>query len=58
MFDRFRHQARDKGKKQSDAAEQKINDRTGGKYEQQTDDAQQRIEDAGGMRRERPPEEP
>lgn len=58
IFDRFKSQAQDKTKKQSDAAEQKLNERTGGKREQQIDDAQQRIEGAGGMRRERPPEEP
>lgn len=58
IFDRFKHQAQDKAKKQSDAAEQKTNDKTGGKYEQQIEGAQQRIEGAGGMRRERPPEEP
>ncbi|MDG9719123.1 Rv0909 family putative TA system antitoxin [Streptomyces sp. DH24] len=58
IFDRFKSQAQDKAKKQSDAAEQKTNERTGGKYEQQLDDAQQRLEDRGGMRRERPPEEP
>ena len=57
IFDRFKGQAQDKGKKQSDAAEQKANERTGGKYEQQIDDAQQRMEGAGGMRREQPPEE-
>ncbi|MFI2434774.1 antitoxin [Streptomyces sp. NPDC018693] len=51
IFDRFRHQARGKGKDTSDAVEQKINERTGGTYESQVDQAQQRAEGSLGMDR-------
>ncbi|MFE0728273.1 antitoxin [Streptomyces antibioticus] len=52
IFDKFRHH--DKAKDMSDAAEQKVNEKTGGTYESQVDDAQQRAEGALGMDRERP----
>ncbi|CAL9467154.1 antitoxin [Streptomyces cellulosae] len=40
--------------KASDAAEKKMNERTGGKYEQQIDTAQQQAERRAGMERDRP----
>ena len=56
IFDRFKgnRQAQDKAKDMSDAAERKVNQRTGNKYENQVDDAQQRIEGQLGMDRDRP----
>ncbi|HET9380923.1 MAG TPA: Rv0909 family putative TA system antitoxin [Streptomyces sp.] len=57
IFDRFKSQGHSRAKKQSDTAERKMNEKTGGKYEQQIDDAQQRMEGRGGMRRQQPPEE-
>ncbi|MGW2722745.1 antitoxin [Streptomyces sp. NPDC001492] len=56
IFDRFKgnRQAQDKAKDLSDAAERKVNERTGNKYENQVDDAQQRIEGQLGMDRDRP----
>ncbi|MFG2128539.1 antitoxin [Streptomyces sp. NPDC048751] len=55
IFDRFKNQARDKAKSKdmSDAAERRVNERTGGKYEDQVDAAQQRAEGALGMDRDR-----
>ncbi|MDT0395279.1 MULTISPECIES: antitoxin [Streptomyces] len=46
--------ARDKAKQASDAAEKKMNERTGGKYEQQIDTGQQQAERRLGMDRDRP----
>ncbi|MCT9080029.1 antitoxin [Streptomyces fulvoviolaceus] len=56
IFDKFKsnRQAQDKAKDMSDAAERKVNERTGNKYESQVDDAQQKIEGATGMDRDRP----
>ncbi|GAA3805257.1 antitoxin [Streptomyces coacervatus] len=56
IFDRFKsnRQAQDKAKQMSDAAERKVNERTGNKYESQVDEAQQRIEGQLGMDRDRP----
>ncbi|WP_416979156.1 Rv0909 family putative TA system antitoxin [Streptomyces sp. T028] len=56
IFDRFRHNraAQGKAKDTSDAAERKVNERTGNTYESQVDEAQQRIEGSLGMDRERP----
>ncbi|MFI7403322.1 antitoxin [Streptomyces sp. NPDC049541] len=56
IFDRFKsnRQMQDKTKDMSDAAERKVNERTGNKYENQVDDAQQRIEGQLGMDRDRP----
>ncbi|GAA2498112.1 antitoxin [Streptomyces sp. NPDC002092] len=56
IFDRFKsnRQMQDKAKDMSDAAERKVNERTGNKYENQVDDAQQRIEGQLGMDRDRP----
>lgn len=55
IFDRFKNQARDKAKAKdmSDAAERRVNEKTGGKYEDQVDSAQQRAEGALGMDRDR-----
>ncbi|GCB48653.1 Rv0909 family putative TA system antitoxin [Streptomyces sp. NL15-2K] len=55
IFDRFKGQAKgSKSKDVSDAAERKVNKKTGNKYERQVDDAQQRIEGSLGMDRDRP----
>lgn len=56
IFDRFKsnRMAQDKAKDVSDAAERKVNERTGNKYEGQVDDAQQKAEGAMGMDRDRP----
>jgi hypothetical protein len=53
IFDKFKSQARNKGKQGSDSAEQKMNERTGGKYEDQIDAGQQRVEGSLGMDRDR-----
>ena len=53
IFDKFKSQARNKGKQGSDSAEQKMNERTGGKHEDQIDAGQQRVEGQLGMDRER-----
>ncbi|MFC9911857.1 antitoxin [Streptomyces sp. NPDC059862] len=59
IFDRFRHKgAQDRAKQMSDAAEKKVNEKTGNKYEGQVDAAQQKIEGQLGMDRDRPPEQP
>ncbi|MFJ5777797.1 antitoxin [Streptomyces sp. NPDC093094] len=50
IFDRFKsHAARDKAKDMSDAAEQRVNEKTGSKYESQVDAAQQQAERRMGM---------
>ncbi|MCT7353994.1 antitoxin [Streptomyces sp. 15-116A] len=56
IFDKFKSNkaAREKAHKGSDTAEQKINERTGGKYEKQVDAGQQQVEDRLGMDRDRP----
>lgn len=56
IFDRFKsnRQMQDKAKDMSDAAERKVNERTGNKYENQVDEAQQRVEGQLGMDRDRP----
>ncbi|MEU2911654.1 antitoxin [Streptomyces massasporeus] len=53
IFDKFKSQARSKGKQGSDDAEERINERTGGKYEDQVDSGQQRVEGSLGMDRDR-----
>ncbi|AMW10935.1 hypothetical protein A4E84_16320 [Streptomyces qaidamensis] len=53
IFDKFKSQARNKGKQGSDTAEQRINERTGGKYEDQVDSGQQRVEGSLGRERDR-----
>ncbi|MER8009302.1 MULTISPECIES: antitoxin [unclassified Streptomyces] len=55
IFDRFKsnRMAQDKAKGMSDAAEKKVNERTGNKYESQVDKGQQRLEDQLGMDRDR-----
>ncbi|MDC0767883.1 Rv0909 family putative TA system antitoxin [Streptomyces sp. HD] len=55
IFDRFKNrQAQGKARDMSDAAERKVNEKTGNKYESQVDDAQQRMERELGMDRDRP----
>ncbi|MBD0840838.1 MULTISPECIES: antitoxin [unclassified Streptomyces] len=56
ILDRFKSNRgmQDKAKDMSDAAEKKVNEKTGNKYESQVDDAQQRIEGSLGMDRDRP----
>ena len=56
IFDRFKsnRQAHDKAGGMSDAAERKVNEKTGNKHESQVDDAQQRIERQAGMDRDKP----
>ncbi|EGX56185.1 hypothetical protein SZN_29130 [Streptomyces zinciresistens K42] len=55
IFDKFKNrQAQDKARDMSDAAEKKVNDKTGNKYEGQVDDAQQRMERGMGMDRDKP----
>ncbi|MBA2806733.1 antitoxin [Streptomyces sp. KM273126] len=57
IFDRFKNRAhQDKAKEASDAAERKINERTGDRYADQVDQAQQRVEGSMGIRRDEPPE--
>ncbi|WLW54465.1 antitoxin [Streptomyces sp. YU58] len=57
IFDKLKNQMKGgKGKDMSDAAERKVNERTGNKYESQVDDAQQRVEGQLGMDRDRPPQ--
>jgi hypothetical protein len=53
IFDKLKSQARNKGKQGSDSAEQKMNERTGGKHEDQIDAGQQRVEGSLGMDRDR-----
>jgi hypothetical protein len=48
IFDRFKG-GRDKAKEMSDAAEQQINEKTGGKYADKVDQAQQQIETKLGI---------
>ncbi|GAB2763424.1 antitoxin [Streptomyces bullii] len=54
IFDKLKSQARKRGKEPSDAAERKIDEKTGGKYEDRVDTGQQHIEGSLGMDRERP----
>ncbi|WP_086561735.1 hypothetical protein [Streptomyces africanus] len=58
IFDKFKSQARSKGKHRSDSEEQKMNERTGGRYEDQIDAGQQRVEGTLGMDRDRDRERP
>ncbi|MFE0252911.1 Rv0909 family putative TA system antitoxin [Streptomyces sp. NPDC059010] len=55
IFDRFKNRhSQDKARDMSDAAERKVNEKTGNKYERQVDDAQQRMERGLGMDRDKP----
>ncbi|MEU6523771.1 antitoxin [Streptomyces sp. NPDC046924] len=56
IFDRFKSNksAQEKAAKASDAAEKKLNERTGGKYEDQIDAGQRQAEERLGMKRDRP----
>ncbi|MFD4244921.1 antitoxin [Streptomyces sp. NPDC058525] len=49
IFDRFKDQAKTKGKQVSDQVEQEANERTGGKYSDKIDQAQQQMEDRLGI---------
>ncbi|MEV7524066.1 Rv0909 family putative TA system antitoxin [Streptomyces sp. NPDC091371] len=49
IFDRFKDQAKAKGKDVSDAAEQQVNEKTGGKYTEQVDKGQQMMEEKLGI---------
>lgn len=53
IFDKLKSNktVRGKAKHASDAAERKMNERTGGKYENQADTGQQRAERRFGMHR-------
>ncbi|MGY0067859.1 antitoxin [Streptomyces sp. QTS137] len=55
IFDKFKSSqpAQDKAKKASDAAEKKVNERTGGKHEGQVDAGQRQAEKRFGMHRNR-----
>ncbi|GGY23154.1 Rv0909 family putative TA system antitoxin [Streptomyces djakartensis] len=53
IFDKFKSQGRHKAKKGSDTAEQRMNEKTGDRYEDQIDAGQQRIEGSLGMDRDR-----
>lgn len=55
IFDKLKSNktVRGKAKHASDAAERKMNERTGGKYEDQIDAGQQRVEGQLGMDRDR-----
>ncbi|MFF8032361.1 MULTISPECIES: antitoxin [unclassified Streptomyces] len=56
ILDKFKSSraARDKVKRASDAAERKLNERTGGKYEDRVDTGQEQAERRLGMDRDRP----
>ncbi|MEU2596392.1 antitoxin [Streptomyces sp. NPDC001812] len=56
IFDKFKSNksAQEKARKASDAAEKKLNERTGGKYEDQIDAGQRQAEERLGMKRDRP----
>ncbi|MFI7414944.1 antitoxin [Streptomyces sp. NPDC049627] len=55
IFDRFKNrQAQDRARDVSDAAERKVNEKTGNRYEGRTDEAQQRMERELGIDRDRP----
>lgn len=56
IFDRFKSNksAQEKARKASDAAEKKLNERTGGKNEGQIDTGQRQAEERLGMKRDRP----
>lgn len=58
IFDRFKNKGhQDKARDMSDAAERKINERTGDRYTDQVDQAQQRAEQQMGLKRDEPPEQ-
>ncbi|MFE0476216.1 antitoxin [Streptomyces sp. NPDC058947] len=53
IFDKFKGQGRHRGKQGSDTAEQKIDERTGGRYEDQVDSGRQRVEGSLDAERDR-----
>lgn len=56
ILDKFKSNksAQEKARKASDAAEKKLNERTGGKYEDQIDAGQRQAEERLGMKRDHP----
>ncbi|MDX3578558.1 MULTISPECIES: antitoxin [unclassified Streptomyces] len=56
IFDRFKSNkaAQDKARDMSDAAERRINEKTGDKYESQVDSGQQQLHKRMGMDEDRP----
>ena len=56
IFDRFKSNkaAQGKARDMSDVAEQKINEKTGNKYESQVDASQQKMQERLGMDDDRP----
>ncbi|MDX3530156.1 antitoxin [Streptomyces sp. ID05-39B] len=57
IFDKIKNH-RDKAKGVSDAAEKKVNEKTGNKYESQVDTGQQQLHRRMGIDEDRPPEQP
>jgi hypothetical protein len=58
IFDRFKSNktAQDKARDMSDAAERRVNEKTGNKYESQVDSGQQQLHERMGMDEDRPDE--
>ncbi|MEH0555905.1 antitoxin [Streptomyces sp. B21-101] len=56
IFDRFKSHktAQDKTRDMSDAAERRINEKTGNKHETQVDSGQQQLQERMGMDEDRP----
>ncbi|MCQ9181488.1 antitoxin [Streptomyces sp. IBSBF 2953] len=56
IFDRFKSNkaAQDKARDMSDAAERRVNEKTGDKYESQVDTGQQKLHERLGMDEDRP----
>ncbi|WP_079085932.1 antitoxin [Streptomyces silvensis] len=54
IFDSFKDNAKHKAKDVSDAAEEEINEKTGGKYEDKVNSVQEQVEDKLGMDRDQP----
>jgi hypothetical protein len=60
IFDKLKNLAshdKDRAKGMSDAAEQRINEKTGNKYESQVDSAQRQAERRLGMDQDNPPDQ-
>ncbi|ARX84025.1 MULTISPECIES: antitoxin [Streptomyces] len=54
IFDRYKDQAKNKAKDVSDAAEEEINEKTGGKYEDKVNSVQEQAVDKLGLDRDKP----
>ncbi|MVO84040.1 antitoxin [Streptomyces sp. p1417] len=54
IFGSFKDNVKDKAKDVSDAAEEEINEKTGGKYEDKVNSIQEQVEDKLGMDRDKP----